>query len=86
MAYEALVGIPNVQYTDDTHLVTGDIGVSQWTLRGTAVSGEHIEVRGCDFFTFADDGKNSQEEVILENSRSRMKPLAGTVLRSLVRE
>jgi len=31
--------------------------VSQWTLRGTAVSGAKIEVRGCDFFTFASDGK-----------------------------
>ena len=52
-----LIGIPDVQYTDDTHFVAGDIGVSQWTLRGRAVSGEHIEVRGCDFFTFAYDGK-----------------------------
>lgn len=50
-------GIPDVHYTDDTHFVAGDIGVSQWTLRGTAVSGEDIEVRGCDFFTFADNGK-----------------------------
>jgi ketosteroid isomerase-like protein len=48
-----LVGIPDVQYTDDTHFVSGDIGVSQWTLRGTAKNGESIEVRGCDFFTFA---------------------------------
>jgi ketosteroid isomerase-like protein len=50
-------GIPDVQYTDDTHFTAGDVGVSQWTLRGTAASGEKIEVRGCDFFTFADDGK-----------------------------
>ena len=52
-----LVGIPDVQYTDDTHFVADDIGVSQWTLRGTTANGENIEVRGCDFFTFADDGK-----------------------------
>ena len=52
-----LIGIPDVQYTDDTHFVAGDIGVSQWTVRGRAVSGENIEVRGCDFFTFAGDGK-----------------------------
>jgi hypothetical protein len=52
-----LVGIPDVRYTDDTHFVAGDIGVSEWTLRGTAVGGENIEVRGCDFFTFANDGK-----------------------------
>jgi ketosteroid isomerase-like protein len=47
------MGIPDVQYTDDTHFVAGDIGVSQWTLRGTT-SGGAIEVRGCDFFTFRD--------------------------------
>jgi ketosteroid isomerase-like protein len=45
-------GIPDVRYEDDTHFVSGDIGVSQWTLRGTSRSGERIEVRGCDFYTF----------------------------------
>jgi ketosteroid isomerase-like protein len=46
------LGIPDVQYTEDTHFVTGDIGVSQWTLKGTSNIGAPIEVRGCDFFTF----------------------------------
>ena len=45
-------GIPDVHYGDDMHFVAGDIGVSQWTLRGTQTDGERIEVRGCDFFTF----------------------------------
>jgi ketosteroid isomerase-like protein len=45
-------GIPDVRYEDDTHFVSGDIGVSQWTLRGTPRGGKPIEVRGCDFFTF----------------------------------
>lgn len=58
-----LVGIPDVKYIDDTHFVAGDIGVSQWTLRGTSVSGEKVEVRGCDFFTFARDGK-----ILMKNS------------------
>jgi ketosteroid isomerase-like protein len=49
-----LSGIPDVHYGDDTHFVAGDLGVSQWTLRGTAANGERIEVRGCDFFTFKD--------------------------------
>jgi ketosteroid isomerase-like protein len=47
-------GIPDVRYEDDAHFVSGDIGVSQWTLRGTSRSGEPIEVRGCDFYTFRD--------------------------------
>jgi ketosteroid isomerase-like protein len=45
-------GIPDVQYSDDTHFVSGSTGMSQWTLRGTSVKGERIEVRGCDFYTF----------------------------------
>jgi len=48
------VGIPDVRYEDDSHFVSGDIGVSQWTLRGTSTKGERIEVRGCDFYTFRD--------------------------------
>ncbi len=47
-------GIPDVHYGDDSHLVAGDVGISHWTLRGTATNGERIEVRGCDFFTFRD--------------------------------
>jgi ketosteroid isomerase-like protein len=45
-------GIPDVRYDDDTHLVAGDVGISQWTLRGTSTANEKIEVRGCDFYTF----------------------------------
>lgn len=47
-------GIPDVRYEHDTHFVSGDIGVSQWTLRGTSRDGAPIEVRGCDFFSFRD--------------------------------
>lgn len=47
-----LEGNPNVQYTDDTHFVVGNVGISQWTLRGTSVGGDRVEMRGCDFFTF----------------------------------
>ena len=45
-------GIPDVRYEGDMHFVSGNIGVSQWTLRGTSRGGERIEVRGCDFYTF----------------------------------
>jgi len=47
-------GIPDVRYEDDSHFVSGNMGISQWTLRGTSIKGERIEVRGCDFYTFAD--------------------------------
>lgn len=46
-------GIPDVHYGDDSHWVTGDFGVSEWTLTGTSTSGERIEVRGVDLLEFA---------------------------------
>jgi ketosteroid isomerase-like protein len=50
-------GIPDVHYGDDDHFACGDRGVSEWTISGTTVDGERIEVRGCDLWTFGDDGK-----------------------------
>jgi ketosteroid isomerase-like protein len=49
-------GIPDVHYGDDEDWVCGNRGVSEWTLTGTTVDGEHIDVRGCDLWTFAEDG------------------------------
>jgi ketosteroid isomerase-like protein len=48
-------GLPDVHYGDDRHFVDGDMGISQWTLTGTMPTGEKIEVRGCDFYTFRGD-------------------------------
>jgi ketosteroid isomerase-like protein len=47
-------GIPDVRYTDDDHFVAGDRGASEWTLSGTTLDGQRIEVRGCDLWTFRD--------------------------------
>jgi len=49
-------GIPDVRYDDGTHFVYGNRGVSEWTIRGTTTEGQTIEVRGCDLWTFGDDG------------------------------
>jgi ketosteroid isomerase-like protein len=49
-------GIPDVHYGDDRHWACGNFGVSEWTLTGTSVSGQHIEVRGVDLLEF-DEGK-----------------------------
>ena len=54
-------GIPDVEYGDARHWVCGDRGVSEWTIRGTQVSGERIEVRGCDLFEFT-GGKISRKD------------------------
>ena len=50
-------GIPDVYYGDDDHFACGARGVSEWTLSGTTAEGEHIEVRGCDLWTFGPGGK-----------------------------
>lgn len=49
-----LAGIPNVHYSDDTHWVCGDRGVSEWLLTGTTASGISLNVRGCDHWQFRD--------------------------------
>ena len=45
-------GIPDVHYGDGSHFVSGERAVSEWTLTGTTVDGERLEVRGCDLWTF----------------------------------
>lgn len=54
-------GIPDIHYGDERHFVSGDRGVSEWTIRGTQATGEPIEVRGCDLFEFT-DGKISRKD------------------------
>ena len=50
-------GIPDVSYGEDEHFVSGNRGASEWTLTGTSVTGERVDVRGCDLWTFGDDGQ-----------------------------
>lgn len=56
-----LHGIPDIDYSDDRHWTCGDRGVSEWTIRGTTVTGESIAVRGCDLFEFT-DGQISRKD------------------------
>ena len=48
-------GIPDVHYEGGSHFVSGDRGLSEWTITGTTVEDERIEVRGCDLWTFGAD-------------------------------
>jgi ketosteroid isomerase-like protein len=48
---------PDVHFGDDDHFVAGDRGLSEWTITGTTVAGDRINVRGCDVWTFDDGGK-----------------------------
>ena len=47
-------GIPDVHYSEDSHYIDGNIGISKWLLTGTTTAGQRIEVRGCDFYEFLD--------------------------------
>ncbi len=54
-------GIPDVHYGEDRHWVSGDKGVSEWTLTGTTTSGIPVKVRGCDLWEFK-DGKITRKD------------------------
>jgi ketosteroid isomerase-like protein len=47
-------GIPDVHYGNDEHWISGNRGVSTWTLTGTTREGKKINVRGCDLLEFRD--------------------------------
>ncbi|HLU55295.1 MAG TPA: nuclear transport factor 2 family protein [Pseudonocardia sp.] len=47
-------GLPDVHYGDARHWVSGEFGVSEWLLTGTAPDGRAVRVRGCDHYEFRD--------------------------------
>lgn len=54
-AYEsAWLNIPDAQWKDGAHFITGEHGVSESTFCGTAKDGSPIEARMVDVFTFRD--------------------------------
>jgi steroid delta-isomerase-like uncharacterized protein len=55
-------GIPDVQYAGAGDFVSGNRGASEWTISGTTTEGESIEVRGCDLWTFDEDGKLTRKD------------------------
>jgi len=55
-------GIPDVHYGEDRHWVCRDFGVSEWTLTGTSLSGQKMEVRGVDLLEFDQKGKITRKD------------------------
>jgi steroid delta-isomerase-like uncharacterized protein len=55
-------GIPDVRYDDDDHFRSGSRGVSEWTIRGTTRDGRRVDVRGCDLWTFGEDGRITRKD------------------------
>jgi ketosteroid isomerase-like protein len=69
-------GTPNVHYGEDRHWACGDLGVSEWTLTGTSVSGTHLEVRGVDLLEFA-DGRITRKDSFWKIVESTVAPHGG---------
>jgi ketosteroid isomerase-like protein len=44
--------VPDAQWSNARHVISGDRGLSEWIFSGMRRDGERIEVTGCDVFTF----------------------------------
>jgi len=60
--------LPDAEWGDARHFVSGERGVSEWVFSGTQADGKRIEVNGCDIFTFR-DGK-----IAVKNSYRKNRP------------
>jgi ketosteroid isomerase-like protein len=54
--------IPDVEYLDDTHFVSGDRGLTEFTTRGTLPDGDRLHVRACDVWTFDAEGRITRKD------------------------
>jgi steroid delta-isomerase-like uncharacterized protein len=65
---EVWATFPDAHWAGAHHFVVDNRGVSEWTFTGTRADGTHVEVHGCDIFTFR-DGK-----IALKNSYRKNRP------------
>lgn len=69
-AYEAAwQTLPDAQWRNGRHWVSGDRGVSEWTFTGTAADGSRVEVDGVDLLTFRDG------RIHIKNAFRKNRPL-----------
>ena len=55
-AYAAIfTTFPQAAWTEGTHVVSGDTGLSTWRFVGRTRDGESVDLRGCDVFSFDGD-------------------------------
>lgn len=59
---------PDASWKDPRHFVSENRGFSEWTFSGTRRDGTHVEVTGCDLFTFR-DGKIAKKNSYRKNRR-----------------
>ena len=69
-AFERQFGrFQDARFIDDSHWVSGDRGVSEWTIVGTTRNGEPAELWGCDLWTFR-EGKIAVRNTFWKISRT----------------
>ncbi len=49
---EVFATFRDAQWNGPKHFIAGDRGVSEWVFTATGLDGAHVEVQGCDVFTF----------------------------------
>ena len=49
---EVFATFPDARWNHPKHFIAGDRGVSEWVFTATGPDGAHVEVQGCDIFTF----------------------------------
>jgi ketosteroid isomerase-like protein len=49
---EFFARFPDARWSDASHFVCGDRGVSEWGFTARAADGRRLEMVGCDIFTF----------------------------------
>ncbi len=59
--------LPDVQFTNTHHFVSGDRGCSEWVFKATRPDGTKMEMAGCDLFTFK-EGKIWIKSSYLKNT------------------
>ena len=49
---EVFATLSDARWNDPKHFIAGDRGASEWVFTATGPDGAHVEVQGCDVFTF----------------------------------
>lgn len=53
--------IPDMQWVDMRHWISGDRATSEWTVQGTLPDGSSLDLLGCDLWQFR-DGKVTRKD------------------------
>ena len=60
--------VPDVQFINARHFISGERGCSEWTIVGTTKDGNKMELVGCELFSFA-NGKIKLKNSFIKNRK-----------------